>query len=518
MATYLPFHEPEIITILILASFLLLLNVVNHFLDGLIYCGLVGQILLGVAWGSPGGNWIDIDAQNTFMQLGYLGLLLMVYEGGLSTNFKLLKENILLATMIALTGVTVPMGISFSILGYSDATIIGAFAAGAALCSTSLGTTFAILLTSGLKETKVGVLLASAAVMDDIVGLVMIQVISNLGDESFRTASVIRPIFVSIGLIVVVILAFKFIILPSTIWYSRNRQSSSFNKINKIFMIRKNYFALHTLVLIGLITGATYAGASNLTAAYIIGAAISWWDDETSNSITSQNKEIDESVDQRPDAVHPNDSIFIRKTHSFDDFSDDPGKDTNLKERCTGIKVFEVYYGQVVDKVFRPLFFASIGFSIPITQMFTGRLIWRGFIYAFLMALSKMMCGLWLIRCKHRTTIIDNPEVQDTEHYSKGGMKQIFNRVDTFPSALLGLAMVPRGEIGFLISSLAESNGVFSPSGRISSNGASSDVYVIVTWAIVFCTFFGPVGVGFLVRKIKQTMSAGNASPLGIWD
>lgn len=508
MATYLPFHEPGILNILVLASFLLLLNVVNHFLDGLIYCGLVGQILLGVAWGTPGGNWIDNDAQNTFMRLGYLGLLLMVYEGGLSTNFKVLKENFLLAIMIAFTGVTVPIGISFSILGYSDATPIGAFAAGAALCSTSLGTTFAILLTSGLKETKVGVLLASAAVMDDIVGLVMIQVISNLGDGSFKAASVIRPVLVSVGLIVAVMLAFKFIILPSTIWLNRRRQDSSFDKMNKILMSRGIYFGLHTLILIGLVTGATYAGASNLTAAYIIGAAISWWDDETSNSIDSQNKAYNKN-ENAPDLNNP--------SSLENDLLDDAGKYKKHKELFTGIKIFEEYYGQVVGKVLRPLFFASIGFSIPITQMFTGRLIWRGFIYAFLMSVSKLVCGLWLIRFKHLATTINKPKVKDTESCSTVRTTETYYRVNILASVLLGLAMVPRGEIGFLISSLAESNGVFSSNGEPSSSGTSSDVYVIVTWAIVFCTFIGPVCVGFLVRKIKKTTCAENASPLGIW-
>ena len=40
----LPYAEPSILSILILGSFLLLLNAVNYLLDGIIYCGLVGQV------------------------------------------------------------------------------------------------------------------------------------------------------------------------------------------------------------------------------------------------------------------------------------------------------------------------------------------------------------------------------------------------------------------------------------------------------------------------------------------
>lgn len=77
----LSYEEPTIITILIQASFLLLLNVINFILDKIIYCGLVGQIFIGIAWGRPGAGWLAIEVQETVMQLGYLGLILIVYEG-----------------------------------------------------------------------------------------------------------------------------------------------------------------------------------------------------------------------------------------------------------------------------------------------------------------------------------------------------------------------------------------------------------------------------------------------------
>jgi Kef-type K+ transport system membrane component KefB len=77
----LPFHEPHITTILIQSSFLLLLNVVNYILDTLTYCGLVGQIVLGILWGTPLGGFLDRAAEETIVQLGYLGLVLLVYEG-----------------------------------------------------------------------------------------------------------------------------------------------------------------------------------------------------------------------------------------------------------------------------------------------------------------------------------------------------------------------------------------------------------------------------------------------------
>jgi hypothetical protein len=80
-APSLPYHEPDIITILILTSFLLLLNIVNSVLDRLLYCGLLGQVLVGIAWGTPGAKLLSENVEQAVVQLGYLGLILLVFEG-----------------------------------------------------------------------------------------------------------------------------------------------------------------------------------------------------------------------------------------------------------------------------------------------------------------------------------------------------------------------------------------------------------------------------------------------------
>lgn len=81
MAPSLPYHEPGIEDILILSSFLLALNAINALLDRTLYCGLVGQVLVGIAWGTPGGKWLSQDLEHAAVQLGYLGLIMMVFEG-----------------------------------------------------------------------------------------------------------------------------------------------------------------------------------------------------------------------------------------------------------------------------------------------------------------------------------------------------------------------------------------------------------------------------------------------------
>ena len=178
----LPYHEPGIVTILILVSFILLLNLTNHVVDKFLYCGLLAQLFLGIAWGTPGANWLGREAEHVTVNLGYLGLLLIVYEGGLRTSFKALKANLLLSVGVACTGIALPIGASYALLSLVGATPLQAFAAGAALCSTSLGTTFTVMTATGLSSTRMGTVLTSAAMMDDVVGMCFISYTCYLTD------------------------------------------------------------------------------------------------------------------------------------------------------------------------------------------------------------------------------------------------------------------------------------------------------------------------------------------------
>lgn len=77
----LAYHEPPIATILNLTGFLIVLNIVNVCLDKLLYCGLIGQLFAGILWGTPGAKWLNRETEIVIQQLGYLGLIMLVYEG-----------------------------------------------------------------------------------------------------------------------------------------------------------------------------------------------------------------------------------------------------------------------------------------------------------------------------------------------------------------------------------------------------------------------------------------------------
>lgn len=75
------YHEPPITTILNLTGFLVVLNIVNVCLDRILYCGLIGQLFIGILWGTPGAKWLNHETETVIQQLGYLGLIMLVYKG-----------------------------------------------------------------------------------------------------------------------------------------------------------------------------------------------------------------------------------------------------------------------------------------------------------------------------------------------------------------------------------------------------------------------------------------------------
>ncbi|KAH9825946.1 Sodium/hydrogen exchanger [Teratosphaeria destructans] len=555
----LAYEEPSIVTILTLASFLLLLNGINYALDRIVYCGLIGQILVGVAWGTPGAKWLSQDVQDSVMQLGYLGLILIVYEGGLSTNLRILRANLALSASVALVGIATPIALSFILLKMLPITPLQAFAAGAALCSTSLGTTFTVLQTSGLTTSRLGVVLASAAMMDDVVGLIMVQVISNLGDDSaFQAHTVVRPIGVSLAFAICVPLICAYAVNPMASHLRTFMRRGTHEKLRASIASHEVALACHTAVLLALVTGSSYAGTSNLFAAYIAGASVTWFD-ATQQDVSNEST-LDSSTASRPrtplvaDPSSPatgSSSSATPPPPAPSQTSKPPSKTEKSPSKgkviATGTAIYERYYAPAVNTLLKPFFFASIGFSIPITQMFHGSILWRGFIYTALMVLGKTVCGLCLVRCdvpsarrlwqtnsdqsgkKPANQPGRNAPTQQQQEQSGGGGAAKANTAkkrsthlpkprSLYPAAILGSAMVARGEIGFLISSVAQSNGIYSVDG-----GGSSALFLTVTWAILLCTVLGPVTVGLLVRRVRRLQllerqrKTGKEDPLGIW-
>jgi Kef-type K+ transport system membrane component KefB len=189
------------------------------------------------------------------------------------TDLNLLKQTFVSSVLVALTGIILPIALSFLLIPLvtpTTITALTAFGSGAALSSTSLGTTYAILsaaklktVSGGLITTKVGTIILTAAMVDDVVGLVMFKVITSLGN-GFSAKSVLQPIGVSVAFLVGAL-----VLMPIL------------RKINvaKIRLPPKSVafgFLITCLAIIGTVAASGYAGTSLLFVAYLTGLSASY--------------------------------------------------------------------------------------------------------------------------------------------------------------------------------------------------------------------------------------------------
>jgi Kef-type K+ transport system membrane component KefB len=179
----------------------------------------------------------------------------------------LLKQTLLLSIVVALTGILLPIALSFLLVPIYAPLVsrLAAFAAGASLCSTSVGTAFAILQTAKLTSTRVGTVLVTAAMLDDVVGLVMVKIISDLGlslNNTVDAGTIARPIGVSIAALVIILLG--------SILLKRLH-------VDKVKVpIEGSGFIFTGLAILGLSAAAGYAGTSILFVIYLAGASASY--------------------------------------------------------------------------------------------------------------------------------------------------------------------------------------------------------------------------------------------------
>ncbi|KAM3069286.1 hypothetical protein ACMFMG_010793 [Clarireedia jacksonii] len=483
---YLSYEEPGIVVILSLTSFLLLLNVIRYILDKLLYCGIIGQILIGIIWGLPVGGtaWLTEGNQETIQAFGYLGLICLVFEGGLSTDLVQLRKSVYISISVATIGLLMPIALSFilTVLPFSSSsgtmypTALAAFSAGASLCSTSLGTTFAILSSANMQQTRVGVILVGAAMMDDVVGLVMVNIVTTLGSGNMSAWPIARPIVASFGLFLVTLAIVPYVLKPIWIWLVEctrsevpasglSQEKSHLREIliKPVRRVPHLKFVLSILILIIFVTIAAFIDASVLFSAFIAGGLINYW-------------------------------WIAGDAHS----AAVPGE-------STAMGMYEDYFKAVMDYLLVPFFFASIGFSIPITDMFEGSIVWKGIVYAILMIIAKGLVGI-VIYAEHFFRIWRSPQKNVAQRSTPQGQEDSGRDIPHMEALLIGFAMIARGEIGFLIASLSQSSGTLSlrSSEDRSSEGSGESIFLVIIWAVVLCTIFGPVSVGILVRRLKS--------------
>jgi Kef-type K+ transport system membrane component KefB len=140
---------------------------------------VLGELIAGVLLGGSALGIVD-PANPVITVLAEIGVIVLLFETGLHTELRSLLSVGSEATMVALAGVAIPFA-----LGYGSALVFGlghlpALVAGAALCATSVGISARVLSDLGRLDSAEGRVVLGAAVLDDIVGLVILAVVADV--------------------------------------------------------------------------------------------------------------------------------------------------------------------------------------------------------------------------------------------------------------------------------------------------------------------------------------------------
>ena len=143
---------------------------------------LIMSILQATAGLDPDAAQATYEASSEVLSvLAELGVIILLFEIGLESNIRQLLEVGIQSLLVAVVGVTVPFvaGTAGLILIFHTPTIAAIFA-GAALTATSIGITSRVLAEIGQLSSTEGQIILGAAVMDDILGIIVLAVVASL--------------------------------------------------------------------------------------------------------------------------------------------------------------------------------------------------------------------------------------------------------------------------------------------------------------------------------------------------
>jgi Kef-type K+ transport system membrane component KefB len=225
---------------------------------------VLGELLAGVLLGtsalgvvpSAGGEAEVIHV------LAELGVLLLLFEIGLETDLREMFRVGPAALAVALVGIALPFAFGYLYWRYlphagsggGELTAAAVFV-GATLTATSVGITARVLSDLGQMRTAEARIIIGAAVIDDVLGLVILSVVSGVAaGTSLTLLGVGRTLAVAIGFLVVAVIVGRYLAPKLFDVIVRMR-------VRYVLVVASIAFALGLAALAGLAGSALIIGA-----------------------------------------------------------------------------------------------------------------------------------------------------------------------------------------------------------------------------------------------------------------
>jgi Kef-type K+ transport system membrane component KefB len=257
---------------LVLAAILAAAKLLGELAERIGQPAVLGELVAGVLLGAsalgvvPAGG---VEAELIHV-LAELGVVLLLFEIGLETDLKEMFRVGPSALAVAMVGVALPFALGYLYWRYAPHAASGsgnlvsaAIFIGATLTATSVGITARVLSDLGRMSTPEARIIIGAAVIDDVLGLVILSVVSGVAAGATVTAAgVAATLAVAVGFLVIAVVLGRFL------------APRLFDLINRM-RARYVLVAASVAFALGLAALASLAGSAMIIGAFAAGLILS---------------------------------------------------------------------------------------------------------------------------------------------------------------------------------------------------------------------------------------------------
>ncbi len=229
---------------------------------------VVGEILAGLVIGPAVFGFVK--GSDFLSQMAEIGVIMLMFEAGLGTNLQELKKSGLKATLIACMGVLVPLILGtlmfMCFFGFgapgTDQFNRGLFI-GTIMSATSVSITVAALQELGKLNETVGTTIVSAAIIDDVLGIIVLTIVTGMSGQSAGAGGSIFEVLWKVALFFAGAIATGLLVYKGMAWL--DKRYTHYRRIPNISLCY--CFALGYVA-------ETYFGIADITGAYVAGVIL----------------------------------------------------------------------------------------------------------------------------------------------------------------------------------------------------------------------------------------------------
>ena len=220
---------------------------------------VAGEILAGVIIG-PGLLHLAAPSEFTTV-LAEIGVIFLLFNVGLETKPSAILKVGTRAALVAVLGVAVPFLGGWLLMRAFDSTSVQSLFVGTAMVATSVGITARVLSGMGLLDAPTARIILGAAVIDDILGLLVLALVSSVAAGTVRYIEILTTASLAIGFTAFV----TFVGAPVI-----TRMAPGVNRLRS----GHGMFVLGLVLCLGLSVAATYIGVAAIIGSFLAGMAL----------------------------------------------------------------------------------------------------------------------------------------------------------------------------------------------------------------------------------------------------